>query len=70
MKGPNGCECRPAYTITIGGVQGSVTATAACKPGNEAVWQTAGLIQGFKVDKKPADINGLIMKCKVVVDNE
>ena len=67
MKGPDGCECSPAYTIFIGGVQGSVTATAMYKPGSEAVWQTSGLLQGFKVDKRGVDIDGLIMKCKVVV---
>ena len=69
MKGPDGCECNPAYTIAIGGVQGTVTATAICMPGSEAVWQTAGHLQGFEVDTKEVDINGLIMRCKVVVDN-
>ena len=69
MKGPDGCDCSPAYTIAIGGVQGSVTATAICMPGSEAVWQTTGLLQGVNVTKKKVGINGLIMKCKVVVDD-
>ena len=70
MKGPDGCDCSPAYTIAIGGVQGSATATAIYKPGSEAVWQTTGLIQGFKVDKEKMNINGLIMRCNVVVANQ
>ena len=69
MKGPDGCECTPAYTITIGGEEGEVTATATYKPGSGAVWQISGLIQGFKVDKKKEEINGLTMRCHIVVAN-
>ena len=70
MKGQGGCECNPAYTIAIGGVVGTVTATAIYKPGSGAVWQTSGNIQGFTVDKAEEDINELTMNCKVVVDKQ